>query len=366
SGAVAAYIDSLNISSSFSDIGSILMTLLSLDPGAMNCALFQLQPSMFGAYAIVEEEIMIQVRSSISRRTNELHSSGCSYPDLRGHRVSFWIDGFGGFMGQHRFHQSKFHTHNFGGSAGLDVGFGRYVYVGAMGSYNDTHIKWNDHCANGNGTDRSWYGGIYATWFNKYAFVDVSGVGAKNRYKGARKIQFGNVDRTARHHHHGHEASANLSAGGNIHVVKQFMIQPFARGDYIFLHQDHFEENNAGSLDLFVSSKNDKMIRSEGGLNFCYCQDFGKTDLAITPTISYVRESRFENRKYKAAFKKFLSTNGTFTVETGKPDRHIVAPGLTVSSQSFDNRFAFSLNYSGEFGRHFSENEVSARLDARF
>jgi hypothetical protein len=407
---VGGYLDNLLIPTG-SDIANVFAVLHTLDPQALACALNQMQPSLFGAYAVTEEESMIQVRSAISRRASLVRSEEifCTLgprelpfsppprikgvkgkekempsrssisqkppPEslgpktttgLRGHRISLWGDVFGGFMRQERFYKSKFHTHNVGGSLGIDAGLGRYVFVGAMGSYNRNHIRWDGSCAAGHGSISSWYGGLYATWFKKYFFFDASAIAAKNHYKGSRDLDFGTIDRIAKSAHNGYELSGNLSTGLQFKAMHHLFLQPFIREDYIFLHQNSFIENNANSLDLHVSKKNDRLLRSELGLNAFYCQSLNSKSISWNPYVSYVRESRFGTRHYKAALEEFLSTGQTFTVNTGRPDRNIVAPGLMVSLLALENRFAFSLEYNGEFGRHYKQNEFGGRLDYRF
>ncbi|HSW87306.1 MAG TPA: autotransporter domain-containing protein, partial [Rhabdochlamydiaceae bacterium] len=364
--AVAKYLDGFTMTPG-SDLFNIFTILESLSLNALNCALNQMQPSLFGGgFSITEQENSIMVRSALSRRMALLHDTGCCEAILKNRKVGLWADVFGGYIHQGHLHDnSRFHASSVGVAGGIDYLFLETLSIGAFGGFVDSDIDWTEDCALADGDIDSGYGGIYATWYPNLFFLNASAFGASNDYKGTRKIQFSTIDRRAKHHQDGSEFAANLNFGVNVPLGLGFF-QPFANFDYVYLHQEGYTEHGAPTFNLKVRSKNTNLLRSQIGFKRTVCFHFDWGSLVPDVALSWARESRFGSRKYKAGFKNFINTHGFFTVQIGKPSRNLFVSNVGLTGEFFGGRLAVGGSYDAAIGRHFSENIFSGRIDLKF
>lgn len=360
-GTLAEYFSAVN-ASACADLGEVFTVLRSLDEEALHKAFDHLQPSQFGGMEITQEEVSVLVRSAFSRRTSDLHSTGCK--EMADHRFNFWVDGFHQHINQHHYReQTGFKADANGAVAGVDMEVFKNFYLGAAGSYTHAHLRWNDSFGSGN--VNTWYGGLYASWLSHAFFVDAAVFGARNDYEAHRHIKFSTIERKAKSEFDGYEVFGTLSGGWSWHL-HQFLLQPYILFDYDFLHEDGFSEHGASCLDLQVKNKEANFLRTELGMNFAYCWNFNHGKLVPEITLAYVRESRFNDKHYKAALVGFEDANGFFTVSSQVPSRNLFAPAVNLTGFFLNDRLTLKAAYGASIGQGFWQQEASGQIGWSF
>ena len=360
---IAEYFDQIAVFPG-TDIANVFFDLHNLSNSNLIDALDQLQPSLFGALSLTEQESATMVNSAFMHRTAELHGIDCERQGFPEKKHCIWGEGFDLYSRQERYGQQVgFHTDNPGGAVGIDYRFRPDFYIGGIASYTHANLHW--HRSRGRAHINSWYGGVYGTFFRKSFFMDASIMYGTNLYKTKRNIKFSSIDRTATGSHRGYTILANVNGGWNIRTRKTF-IQPFFRLDNFYIHENDFRERQAQSLDLHVHCKNSEMLRSELGINLSECFKFKHGRVVPLIKGSWVRESRFNNKHYTAALKNFEKTYGTFEVTTNVLNRDLFSPGIGLTGIMGDGAVSLSAFFEGAVGSDYSQYDGSARLEIRF
>ncbi len=363
-----------------SDLFDVLLALSSLgtDQKALIKAFKQMEPNLFGALALAQENNSERIRNTISHRIQDMHLLTCRDPwleqndeedndDIRlpysNPKNHYWVEPFGDFGKQsHTPNQNGYHANSVGLATGYDYEFSHNLYVGGMLGYTHTHLKWTNEAGRGN--LNSIYGGMYGFWSNQRFRVDVAFLAGWTGYDASRKIEFSTIERTAKNDHGGYELISTVGAEYDIPVSKNHVV-PFARLDYVFLHQSQFKEHGAKSLNLNVQDKSYDLLRTEVGLSWYGC--FERQDVKFIPEakLSYVNESRFNNRQLQASF--FDELECGFTSNILNPQRNMVAPGLGLTIYFTEIDFDFAVRYEAEIEQsNYWDQEVSVHLNKQF
>ncbi len=339
------------------DINTMMNAMNSLSSiPAMIIAMNQMQPSMFTALALVQESDGLKVRSAFTHRLQELYTSPCSVKWSETEKFNLWIEPFGDFTDEGvRNHQPGFRTKGGGVVIGSDFRPVQDFYVGLGTAYTHSHVDWRSSF--GEGKINSYYGGLYTTWRPEeyYFYIDASFIGAFNSYEGSRNIQFATIDRKAKNNHQGYELAGQLGVGVLL-SVDNLLFQPFARGEYIFVHEGSYNERNAQAFDLHIKSKNSDLWRGEAGLNLSGCLIVAPVKLIPSGHISWIHETRHKGKHLTASFRALPSCQ--FTVTGMNPHRNLVAMGLGLTTLLADDTISVGVLYDSEFGSRYFNNAL--------
>lgn len=358
-GVVAKYLNEID-PATCSGLTDTFTQLLSLDNDQLKKALDRLQPSMLYGLYETQQEISIFIRSTISKRVYDLHSTNCCCCDPCSCCVNIWADGFYQSLDQSNFHSQKGFDDIAGGVVvGIDTCLCDQFLLGAFGSYTHANLDWNS--SYGKAHINSWYGGVYGSWFCNTAYLDVSFLGGSNGYDTSRHIQFASTNEHAKGDHSGYELLGNISAGYGCEWCC-VLIQTFVRGDYIFLKEDSFKEYGAGCLDLAVKSHITDFFRGEAGVNFSYCYVCPCTSFIPQLALSYVREWRTRGEHYKAGLKNYIDVNGFFVVKAHLLSRNLFAPEASITMLSHDDCLSIKVYYSALLGEKFWTQQAGLHL----
>jgi uncharacterized protein with beta-barrel porin domain len=80
--------------------------------------------------------------------------------------------------------------------------------------------------------------------------------------------------------------------------------------------------------------------------------------------LSWIREVRSEGLRYKASFYKESSC--VFTVTGLKPNHTLISPKAGIKASFYEGFLDASLNYVGEFGKKYRDNNLHLKLDFNF
>jgi uncharacterized protein with beta-barrel porin domain len=410
-GSPAAYLSCIKyLAAPGSSLSTIISELLDLSGQAQQNALNSITPTVLGSLALAQESNTIAMRTATTHRTTLLHSVNLPFDKSEKFGFCIWQDGFYDHIRQ-KHNQTGFHGNNNGGILGIDFQAFKNLYIGAIGSYTHSHLQWKNSA--GHGSIRSYYGGLYGTWYRDIGYVDLSMFGAQNNYHETRNISFAATDTTAKSRHKGLEFASNARGGLTFRIPAQpdpniwekkrekerisygemykqkfvgyggtketqkpyggMVLEPFLSFDYIYLHENSFNENGAGILDLHVSKKNANYLRTEIGFRFTYCGVTERAKFIPEAKLSYVRESRFEGKRYYSYFNEIgvvpcgSSTGSQQMISnTRPPDRNLFNPEFGLNILLLENTFDISVYYEAEVGSHYLEQQGRLHLEFRF
>ncbi len=346
---------------------------------ALNHAFEQLEPKQFGALALAQENNDILIRSALTQRFYQCCKSKQPppvAPTQEGEATDIpqetpqepwikkgtvWVEPLGKYANQNPQQQNLGYTAGTGGVlVGTDYKFGDYFYVGCAFGYTFTKLNWKGSA--GKADINSYYSSLYTTWFNKRAFIDATIITAYNQYHADRKMSFPGIHRTAHNHHRGYQVGTSLGSGV-FFTPGDFQVTPYARLDYVFLHQNGFTESGAESLNLKVDDTNSRYFRSDLGLKFAHCRRYD--GVAVTPYIkaSWIFEKQLDDAKFRAGF---VHSSCKFNTNGLRPIRSLFGPSIGVTVLAYEDAFSFEFHDDFEVGRRFWENRVYLNFAYRF
>jgi fibronectin-binding autotransporter adhesin len=353
-GAVAQCLDNLP-SPPGSDLATIIDELRMLNTiEEITSALLQMQPSAFTALAIAQEDNTIYARNALYNRMEEW-AYGCQETRKKG--LSFWVSPFGAKTRQHNHGQEPgFKTETPGIFAGVDKAFGTNSMLGGGAGYTFSKLHWNQN--RGKAHIQTGYVSVYGRWGALRGYVEGDLIGGYNFYSTDRRIQFGSdnqIDRIANGHHQGVEGAVNLK--GALTLGSSAKLSPFAGIDYLFLHENAFDESGANSINLDVDSKNSDLLIAEAGINLSCCFKTSSSS-SFTPYVqgSIIRESRFFGEHESGSLEAgcFMEVTGYYPSRT-----------LGGAKAGFDANFyrgSISFNYQGKYGDNFKDSSLSLQF----
>ena len=346
------------------DLATVVVALDSLvfnnDIAGLTNAFDQMQPSLFQALSLAQENSGIAVRRTLTHRMQEIYSTECSQKWSKPGKTHIWVEGFGDFSSQSEMQTNHgYHTNEGGVVIGGDYHLITPLYLGAAIGYTHNDLDWN--ASVGDAEIESYYGALYGTviWDNFY--LDASVTGATNDYKESRRIKFSTIDRTARSSHDGLAFSGQIGTGYLYHH-KWATLQPFARVDYAHVHEQGYSEDGAQSLDLKIHSKNSNMWRTEIGLDASRCFAFKSSKWIPAAYASWVYEDHNGNHLL-ARFKGFSCE---FDVHGIKPHRNLFGTGASITGLFWKDRISAALIYDAVVASRYWEQQASLRISAGF
>ncbi len=375
---VAHCLDNLTGGGDLMNVIEQLQSLPSLEE--INQAIFSLQPSLFKGMVLSQENNNIRITQSINQYARNLCPPTCvSMPKVstteegapaaeestctqKSSPMNLWFDVLGDFAHQRRIEDEHgFHTKSAAVMTGFDYKFFDRLYVGLTAGYSYSSVQWSESV--GKGDINSLYVGFYNSYVHPWFFVNGSVLGTANWYDAKRDMEFGSIDREARHDNFGGGLTAHVDTGVTWDI-KKFQVRPFIAGYYTYLHETGYEEEGAGSLDLKVGSQNYNLLRGEIGLDLSHY--FCRGNKAWIPTLglSWIREVRWGGEHYQVGFFKEGTCN--FEVSGLKPNHSLISPRAGLKGMFFNELVQVSLNYIGEFGKTFRDNNVHLKLDFNF
>ena len=355
-GAAAACIETIPVTTDgITIIGSLDALSNNLD--TLRTALNQLQPSQYAALAQVQENNDILVRSALTHRLQQVYPMACNEEWLKQNPGSVWISPVGKFAEQKGIqHNYGYHAATGGVVLGGDYRFGNHFTFGSALGYTYTHLGWHHHA--GKSEINSGYGSLYGTWMNKHLFVDAAVIGGYNNYDTSRHIKYPGVNRHAKSNHNGYQIASSLGVGGRFNY-EDLLVEPWARADYVYLHENSYSEHGARSIDMHIKEKNSDYIRTDLGVRLaaCYPQSWGK----VIPEVqaSWVFDEQLDDGHVRTHYK---GSSCQMKVTGLHPTHNLFAPGAGLTIAACGGAFTFSTHYIAEISSKFWEN----RLDFTF
>jgi fibronectin-binding autotransporter adhesin len=341
---------------------------ISNDLSDLKKAVLQLQPNQYGALALAQENNDILIRSALTHRFSYHYSkarppaaSDQQTPRPSPKRGSVWFEPLGKYAHQQAQQQNHGYQAATGGALlGADYRLNRHIYLGGAAGYTFTDVKIKS--SSGKADINSYYGALYSSWFTRRVFIDASMIASYNFYKAHRNIHFPGVHRQAQNTHGGYQLGGSLGTGVFFNPGS-YQIAPYARADYIFLHQNSFTEHGAKSLDLKMKSTDSRYVRTDLGVKV---SNFYRTPtLKVIPfvKVSWIWEKQLDEARFNASF---IDTSCGFSVKGLHPVRSLFAPSIGVTTLAHHDTFSFGVYYDAEISQRFWENRAYINFSHRY
>ena len=245
---------------------------------------------------------------------------------------------------------------------GADYSFNNQYVLGITGAYSYSDVHVNESRAKGH--INSYYGALYAIMHNRLFFFDLALIAGYDQFHASRKIEYGTLKRNANTNHGGWDLDGHIDGGFIIGTTAE--IRPFFAVDYLYVHENGFQESGADSLNLSISATNNTLLRSEGGFNFSRCFRVSHGKWIPQVRLSAVYEA-FNLKSNGASYQShFMGESGSFTVKNQNTNRTLFSPGVGISGVFFEDTMLFSLDYFGEFSRNYSNQVVKGEFSWLF
>ena len=105
------------------------------------------------------------------------------------------------------------------------------------------------------------------------------------------------------------------------------------------------------------------MWRTELGLNIAKCFPYPSGKWIPDVGIHWVREMRQKGKNYTS---QFVDQEEYFIISGMKPNRNMIAPSFALSYIFNNDGNIISIQYDGEFGRHYDNHNMSLQAICRF
>jgi outer membrane autotransporter protein len=251
-----------------------------------------------------------------------------------------------------------------GFNAGADYRVRDNLLVGLATGYSHTST---DFRGSGGSVDaNTWPLTVYAAYLPETFYVYGSLGYALNLFNLGRRLEFSDLNRTAKSSTTGNQFNAYGEAGYDL-KVKRLVVTPMLSLAYSKLWVDGFNESGAGALNLNLSSQNAQSLQTGLGAKVAAPMKRGSATVVPQVYAAYQHEYSNGSRTLNAR----LSQQGAPCVYqtdsfTGQPHRNFAVVGANVSILTQKN-LKVQLDYNAEVGRgNYTAHYVSAGLRYEF
>lgn len=336
--------------------------LVPANKNQINDVLMKMQPSLYKAAIIQQQNSIVSLREALSSRLQNILDNSVCLGESR-QSWSIWADGIGESFSQKATKEAGGYHGNMGGAVlGADYHFNNPLYLGLLGAYTSSFLDFSSD--QGGCHTTSGYGGIYLSYLDRKSlfYGNLSFLGSQNHFTESRNLFFPDRKMTALNQHGGNQFLSHLDFGINLSCLG-LLIRPFNSFDFILENENSFTESGAGIFNLKVKKSYDSMLRNELGLSLSKCYKAACGEWSIAPMASWVREMRVKGSTYKVSFKDFEEI---FTVSGYFPTRSLLSTGFVFSGAFLQNLLGFSLYYNGQFGSGYVDHRYGGEFRSSF
>ena len=281
------------------------------------------------------------------------------HPLPRPKNHSLWATGFGDLTHQKEQHQVPgFNSTSGGLLIGGDFTFGRTT-LGAALAYTHASIHEKQHF--GHAAINSGLLSIYSTVEFNRLFIEGALWGGMQHTENQRNIFFPGFDAAARSSYNSFQGDAHLSSGYYYSFLPG-ILEPFISVDWACNRDSAYNEQSASPFNMNRSRHFSSALRSEAGLNGYYTRDRSWGTFFLRGKASYVNLIPFQVGQVTA----FLTgAPSSFTVTSFIKTQNLIAAAVEFFCQHRSGWFG-SLQYDGQYGSNYSNNQATMRVGKMF
>lgn len=247
---------------------------------------------------------------------------------------------------------------------GLDYTFFDSLVIGAAFGYGfiDTDFYNNNGRMETDSYDFATYGSyflpeeFYVDWIMSYSVHD---------YDMKRNISYSGLDTTAASRPEGDQFGFAGSLGKDF-AFDSYVINPYARFEYLSTSVDAYRESGGAGLALEVDKQTIQSLTSTLGTQISRAFGMSWGVLAPGARFEWVHQYKNDDRGIQARFANAASGTGNFIIRTDTPDRDYFNLGGSLTATLPEGRAGF-LRYETRLGQsHISDHTVELGLRIPF
>ncbi len=273
-----------------------------------------------------------------------------------------WVSGFVDFT--HQSKESGNPSFNFMSKAlllGLDYNRFDTLQLGGCLGFAHSQIHDNDHYGEAN--IPYYFGAVYGSFILDKFYIEPTFWAVFHQIHNKRYISYGSIDVTASGTMNGWQIAPHLGLGYDIDV-SWGIIETFAAFDWVVNWEGSLQEHGAGDLDMYQKSHTSSMLQSEIGvkLHQSFCKSSGQ--FCLKEGVSYINRAPFGTGKVTTAI---LGSPQFVTLRSFTKVQNLGAFNLEFQANVGKKRdVSISLGYEGQFGSHYTSNEIMLRIAKQF
>lgn len=347
---VASVMDGLaNSDNAFAQtVNTQLGALATSSPSALGAALKSMAPDVTGGAVQATTSATTAVSNVISNRSDAVRlamadgQTGVSTGDtLRS--LGVWMQPFGFHAIQGvRKGVDGYDVSSGGLAAGIDTQLLDRLRAGFALSYGNTGVDGRSTTSDNSTDIDSYQATLYATYQGSPWYVDTQIGYGYNQYDSKRQAIVGTIDEVAKGDFDGRQLNARLGGGYPI-PLGRVVVTPNASLSYIYLTQGAYDETNAPTLGLRVSSYNTHSLKSGVGSKVSTSFDAGSGKLMLEASAAWLHE--FHDAA-PATSARFAFGGTSFRSEGARQVAD--AAGLGVGLTYTQGQYSLSLQYDSE------------------
>jgi subtilase-type serine protease len=268
-----------------------------------------------------------------------------------------WLSGFGQWGGLAASEgYTGFDFNLYGSTLGYDRYLGHGLTAGVSLGYANTQLYYEG--GRGTGLTNSLTGSAYGSYATGPLHLDTALSYGRQSYENSRTVEVGSIERTAASDHGSNALLASL--GGGLTLGRQpWTIEPLASAQYVYLNEDGFTEQGAGSVSLKVQERTAYSLVSDLGLRLGLCLDFGRRALASELFAAWRHDFALDPGTITASFVD--APDAPFTVSGPESQRNGVLLGASLLLKD-SGRFSAALKYNLELRGSYRANSLSGEI----
>lgn len=261
-------------------------------------------------------------------------------------------DDDGGFVG---------YDHNvYGAAVGFDSLLSDNSLFGFSLGYSGTDIDLSQN--QGDGDIDTMTAALYGSFFSQKGYLDGVLAYGQLDYQNQRNIRVGTIQQIAQAEHDGHVFSAFVEGGYNVNF-NPWILQPFANLAYVYLNEDRFVEEGAGTLSQVIESRSTDSLVVEAGLRASSLVELESGMFIPEISMAWRYNLDIDDRKIESSF--VGQPNTAFTIEGNDIENSSAVLGVGITMLGLHG-FNPSLKYNGQFSDGYDAHSVVGELRWEF
>jgi outer membrane autotransporter protein len=175
-------------------------------------------------------------------------------------------------------------------------------------------------------------------------------------------VEVGTIQRTAESDHGGNACSAYLG-GGLSFGSRPWTVQPLASLQYMYLDEEAFTEEGAGSVSLSVHERATSSLVSDLGLRLGLSFNTGRGDLVSEFYAAWRHDFAVDKGTITASFVD--TPDAPFTISGPEAQQNGVLLGASLVLKDSD-RFSAALRYNVELRGQYNANSLIGEIHYGF
>lgn len=251
-------------------------------------------------------------------------------------KISIWAQPFGMVLNQGMVDGVPGFSSRTGGILfGMDYKVNPALLVGGGVGYAYTKTAFEENLGKSRVKDR--FATVFSSFFGEEWHLDLALLGGIQHHRGYRRVE--GTTLSMENQHEGYQIMPHIGGGVTFGMNECYQLHAFANVDYVYSHENRYQEHGANILNYFIEARDSSMLRSEVGFHIAQICDLETAQWLRSIKLSVIN---------KAPLKKgpIVSSYGDSAQSTNL-NTTFISPGVKSTLQYADG-FSVGFNYNAE------------------